>query len=846
MQDVVQWYRDTILPSPRERDMPMLIRYTHTVVGDTPRVQIGSPFEAKDAIKVAMVARWEEKRKAWTIPFTRRAVRRMHEVISRRHPNARQEFAPEVLSIFDGPISISDVAVSRSPVAALPQWDHQMQGTSMIGQLEGCMLAWDMGAGKTKAVFDAILQFNLRFTIVCCPTSVVSVWKRQFNVHIPEASRGDFIVLALDGSSTVERRATAIRDAYERIKNDPTRRLFVAINFEAAWREAIAKVVRTIPWDLAVADECHRIANHTTRICKFMSQVLAPVSKRRVGLSGTPMGNGPIDAFGQFQFIEPALFGQSLTRFRAEYCNTGEAPIWMGDLSFKMLRDVRPGDEVMGWVRDDRSSKRRRLVKTKVVAIGSRRAQVVRVLMESGRVIRCTPDHKWLSAHHQKGQHDSWCTVTPRFSDRQSTLSFVVDPVSRDDLDETQRRAADWLAGIYDGEGHRMQIAQCPEHNPKVRLAILDALTTLGVPFSEQAMTITMLGGRQTAVNLLNWTRGTLIRDRFFREAVFGGDYRPSDRGKGGGSAERYGGLNRKPDRVSGVYPAGEDEVFSMQTETGNYVAWGYASKNCIMGGFEGRQVIDYRNLDDFKAIMGTITSRVRLQDVVQLPEYTDEEISVELGPEARRMYAELRENFISMHDEGVITAANAISKLLRLQQMTSGYAMLTDEDEEVHCQEIDRGKSDALNDIIDAAPKDEPIVVFCRFVRDIREVHRVAAERGRPSFEISGAGNQQAMWEADCDLGRGPVIAVQIQAGGVGIDLTKARYCVYYSLGFSLTDYQQSRARVHRPGQKRSVIYYHLIVPGTVDRVVYTALRDKRKVVDAVIEDLTSAGAAS
>lgn len=561
----------------------MLIKYTRTVVGDTPRIQLSSPFEAKDAIKEAMVARWEEKRKAWTIPFTRRALRRMHEVISRRHPRAQQIIDPEVQPIFDGPISIPDVPLARSSVAVLPQWDHQIQGSSMIGNLEGCMLAWDMGAGKTKAVYDAIMQFGMRLVFVCCPSSVVSVWRKQLHTHVPADVIPNVTMLPLDGSTTVQRRATAIRDAYERMKNDPSKKLICAINFEAAWRDAIVKVVRTIPWDLAVADECHRISNHTTRICKFMSNVLAPVAKRRVGLSGTPMGNGPIDAFGQFMFIEPALFGQSLTRFRAEYC---------------------------------------------------------------------------------------------------------------------------------------------------------------------------------------------------------------------------------------------------------------------IMGGFEGRQVVDYRNLEEFKARMGAITSRVRLRDVVQLPEYTDEEITVELGADGRRMYAELRENFIAMHEEGVITAANAITKLLRLQQMTSGYAMLTDDQEEVRCQEIDRGKSDATSDIIDAAPRDEPIVVFCRFVRDIREVHRICHELGRPSYEISGAGNQQSLWEADCDLGRGPVIAVQIQAGGVGIDLTKARYCIYYSLGFSLTDYEQSRARVYRPGQKRAVFYYHLIVPGTVDRVVYTALRDKRKVVDAVIEDLTSAGA--
>lgn len=576
-------FRDSVLLSGyHSESISMVIRYTSTVVGDTPRIQISSPYEAKDAIKESLVARWEDKRKVWTVPFTRLGIKKVSQSIARRHPNAVQEYAPEIDKMRHLPTDINGTPLGKFEQAVLPPWDHQRIGSSMVGELEGCMLAWDMGAGKTKGVFDAIVHYSMRLCIVCCPTSVVSVWRKQFSIHVPESHRAAITLLSLDGESSVDRRAQMLRDTYERIKDDPNKSLIAVINYEAAWRESFIKVVRTIKWDLAVADESHRIANHTTRVCKFMAGVLAPISKHRVCLSGTPLGNGPIDAFGQFMFSEPALFGQSLTRFRSEYC---------------------------------------------------------------------------------------------------------------------------------------------------------------------------------------------------------------------------------------------------------------------VMGGFEGRQIIDYRNIDDFKAKMGSITSRVKLSDVVQLPEYTDEEVLIEMGAEGRKMYADLRENFIALHTKGEIVASNAITKLLRLQQMTSGYAMLTDDNQETSCVEIDKGKSTALSDILDAAPKDEPVVVFCRFIRDIREVHRVSAELGRPSYEISGAGNQQALWESECDIGHGPVIAVQIQAGGVGIDLTKARYCVYYSLGFSLTDYQQSRARVHRPGQKRGVYYYHLIVPGTVDRVVYSALRDKRKVVDAVIENLASGG---
>jgi SNF2 family DNA or RNA helicase len=82
-------------------------------------------------------------------------------------------------------------------------------------------------------------------------------------------------------------------------------------------------------------------------------------------------------------------------------------------------------------------------------------------------------------------------------------------------------------------------------------------------------------------------------------------------------------------------------------------------------------------------------------------------------------------------------------------------------------------------------------------------------------------------------------VLGVQIQAGGLGVDLTRARYCVFLSLGFNLTEYEQALARVHRPGQLRPVHYYHLLANGTVDRAVYGALRKKQDVIQEVLEGL-------
>ena len=126
-----------------------------------------------------------------------------------------------------------------------------------------------------------------------------------------------------------------------------------------------------------------------------------------------------------------------------------------------------------------------------------------------------------------------------------------------------------------------------------------------------------------------------------------------------------------------------------------------------------------------------------------------------------------------------------------------------------------------------------EPVVVFCRFQQDLDVVHEVCQRLGRSSGELSGRKDQ---WEDFQFKEAFEVLAVQIQAGGVGVNLTRAAYAIYYSIGFSLGDYLQSLARIHRPGQRRPVTYYHLIARKTIDERVYEALEARQDLVEAVL----------
>ena len=242
-----------------------------------------------------------------------------------------------------------------------------------------------------------------------------------------------------------------------------------------------------------------------------------------------------------------------------------------------------------------------------------------------------------------------------------------------------------------------------------------------------------------------------------------------------------------------------------------------------------------YKNLDELNRKFYDLAFRVTAAETLDLPGAIETYTHVELSPRARKIYNQMAESFRAELDSGeVITAANVLVRLMRFQQLTSGFAHTP----EGKIIEVDQAKARALADILEDLPLREPVVVFARFQNDLDKIEEIAQKAKRPYHEVSGRVKQLDEWRQ-----KGGVLAVQIQAGGLGLDLTAARYCVYYSLGFSLGDYLQSIARLHRPGQTSMVDYIHLVAAESIDEIIVDALADKEDVVNRILEtrDLTN-----
>jgi SNF2 family DNA or RNA helicase len=253
-----------------------------------------------------------------------------------------------------------------------------------------------------------------------------------------------------------------------------------------------------------------------------------------------------------------------------------------------------------------------------------------------------------------------------------------------------------------------------------------------------------------------------------------------------------------------------------------------------VMGGFQGRDVVAYRDLDVLRTVFGTVADRVMASEVCDLPALSKVVVPVELPAAARTTYQEMSSNFVAFlgnDDKASVSMTVALTKLLRLQQAAGGW--VHDDAHVLH--EIHTAKQDAFSDWIDGIPLEEPLVVFARFTAEIHAVVSAVRKAGREAYQLADGVNDFPAWFHGKG---GGVLVANIQSGGLGLDMTRASQAFFFSIGFSMGDYLQAVARLHREGQARPVRCYHAVAQRTVDEVVYEAIADKRVVAGAVLGD--------
>jgi SNF2 family DNA or RNA helicase len=232
-----------------------------------------------------------------------------------------------------------------------------------------------------------------------------------------------------------------------------------------------------------------------------------------------------------------------------------------------------------------------------------------------------------------------------------------------------------------------------------------------------------------------------------------------------------------------------------------------------------------------------SISFRARKDDCLDLPPVTDTIIKVNLEPSAQKLYRELVKNSFAKLGENGITATNILTRLLRISQLTGGF--LTGDDCEKP-EQISTAKLDVLSELIESAQESgQKLVIMARFIAEINAIKNLLDKLKIQYSSITGETKDRS--EQVQQFQGNPNVTVfvgQISTASVGLTLTAASTIIYYSVNYSMSDYQQSRARIHRVGQNNPCTYYHLIADKTVDEKILQILQNKADLAKTLVDD--------
>lgn len=232
---------------------------------------------------------------------------------------------------------------------------------------------------------------------------------------------------------------------------------------------------------------------------------------------------------------------------------------------------------------------------------------------------------------------------------------------------------------------------------------------------------------------------------------------------------------------------------------------------------------------EKLKMKMAEISLTATKEECLDLPPFIQTSLQVQLGSEQKNAYDSMKKEFVAFCKSGVATAALAITKMLRLQQILSGFMKL--EDGTIH-RFKENPRADALSEMLEDIVHHSKAIVWGIFIEDYKTIEDVVKGLKVEYANVTGLtkNKQEEITRFQTDKKCRVMIASQA-AAGTGVNLTEASYMLYYSRGYSLEHDLQSEARAFRAGSEihKKITRIDLVAEGTVDVQILEALKNKK-----------------
>ena len=263
--------------------------------------------------------------------------------------------------------------------------------------------------------------------------------------------------------------------------------------------------------------------------------------------------------------------------------------------------------------------------------------------------------------------------------------------------------------------------------------------------------------------------------------------------------------------------------------ETHSFYA--YKQHYCKMGGFGGKEIVGYKNLDELRSMVSKVMLRRVKGDVLDLPPKVHTIEWVDAYPEQKSLYKDVRDQVRDNIDK-VKVHPDPLSEMLRLRQVTGYPGILSS-------TVTKSAKMDRMEELVeDEVAVGGKAIIFSNW-SEMTNVIRHKLKKYNPAYITGEVGSVQRMEEKDrfqndpnCKVMIGTIGAL-----GTGFTLTAAQLVIFVDEPWNRGIKDQAEDRAHRIGTRGTVRVVTILTRDTVDEGVYNLVQKKGKMADLLVD---------
>lgn len=231
------------------------------------------------------------------------------------------------------------------------------------------------------------------------------------------------------------------------------------------------------------------------------------------------------------------------------------------------------------------------------------------------------------------------------------------------------------------------------------------------------------------------------------------------------------------------------------------------------------------------EAAIADICVSMKAEDYLELPEYIEDVVPVELDTAAWKAYKKLEREALLQVEESTITAGTAAVLNGKLLQLCSGAVY----DTEGRVTEIHNCKIEAFMETVERL-NGQHTIVFYWYQHELERLWKALESTGLRVRVYSGEEDER-LWNA----GEVDLLLAHPASCGYGLNLQEGgHHMIWFSLpNWALEVYLQACKRLHRQRQRFPVVSLILVVKGGMDEAMLVALQGKGDAQEALMQAL-------